>query len=103
MKTPLQFSEKLLREGRTVAFTKSGKKYHDGSHEALRLEFQSQARGTKGNGWGQGGSQGGTTTGGGGTTTTTGDVTPPRISISSPTAGQILNLGNGGLYGANWG
>ena len=103
MKTPLQFSEKLLREGRTVAFTKSGKKYHDGSHEALRLEFQSQARGTKGNGWGQGGSQGGTTTGGGGTTTTTGDVTPPRISISSPTAGQILNLGNGGLSWCNWG
>ena len=109
-KFKLEFSEKFLKEGKTIAFTKNGRKYYDGSHEALRLEFNSAARaadrGTKGNGWGQGGSQGGTTTGGGGTGTggtTTGDITPPRVWINSPTAGQILDLNNGGLYGANWG
>lgn len=93
-KLKLEFSEELLREGKTIAFTKGGKKYYEGSHNQILLEAFSAAKGgTKGNGWGQGGSSGGSTggsTGGGGTTT--GDVTPPRVIIVSPNAGQLYDI-----------
>ena len=94
----MKISQEFLEHGRTLAFTKNGKKIVDMHADEAEILMTSQAKGgTKGGGWGQGGNpaSGGGSTGGGSTgggTTTQTDWSPPRIIGIDPINGQVYNL-----------
>jgi len=88
-------SKEFIENGRTVAFTKNGKKIHDLSIEEANALMTDQAKGGKSPKWGGGGSTGGGTTGGGGTTTQT-DFTPPYIVGVDPATGTNYTLNQHG-------
>jgi len=87
---PLQYSQEFMEKGRTVSFVRGKKTLDLGVSEANEL-FRTAGRPGKGNN-------------GGGTVTppTTGDVTPPRITIISPTAGYVYNLASGQWVHMYW-
>lgn len=92
-KMQLQVSQEFALKGRTVSFV-GGKRVADLSAVEANQLFQSAAKPSKGNwsgGNGTGGGNGGTTTGGGGTIVI-GDVTAPRIMITSPEPGKMYDL-----------
>lgn len=95
----VKVSKEFVEHGRTLAFTKTGKKLVDMRADDAEILMTSAAKGGS-KGWGQGGnpgsggsgggSTGGGSTGGGGTTQT--DFTPPRIIGVEPASGTVYNL-----------
>ncbi len=94
-KMKLQVSQEFALRGRTISFV-NGKRTLDLSAVEANQFFQTEAKPSKGNwsggngrGGGNGGTTGGSTSGG---TVVVGDVTAPRIMITTPEPAQMYNL-----------
>ena len=89
-KMQLQVSQEFAIRGRTISFV-NGKRTLDLSAIEANQVFQAEAKPGKGNisGGNGGGTTGGSTSGG---TVVVGDVTAPRIMITTPEPAQMYNL-----------